>query len=669
MPAADRARRWRAAHPGSDRRRRSGDRHRPRRRVSKAPARVAPFIGCDGEGCGTDSLGRQEYRLFRIGERELYTGDPLGTAELLDFICDAPPAGKAVLVGFSFGYDVTMILRDLPAERRERLLRPMDPAEAGPGRSRYTFWQDHGIEYLPRNYLRVCRLERLPDGRRRAIAGSARTIYEVFGFFQASFLRTLANWQVGAEYLDLIERNKAARSSFERITPEIREYCAVECRCLAEMMERFRACCHAAGIRPRSWSGAGKLAAALHAEHRTITRAEIAGLVPPGVLSDAQAAYYGGRFEVTRIGAVAGPIYEYDLNSAYPAALRRLPCLRHGRWHECSGDDLARLGPDALFVADVQFRHRPGQLYGLPVRGRGGVIFWPREANGTYWSPELRSAERLGAVIRYKRGWRYECACDCKPFDWVCELYEYRKKIGKKTEGYPIKLGINSLYGKLAQRVGNPRWGNLIWAGLVTALTRAALNDAISLAPDRIVMLATDAVYSLAPLGLPVSDRLGDYEHAEHASMFVVQPGLYWGPPKPKTRGIPLKFFESRTEQFEQAWRGWLSDKPPGAPYPKVVIDMPMFVGMKLAQVRGSPDASGRWVRQQRAISFDWRGKRSARCRREGDSVVTGPLPGSGGLTSMSYATRSEQFDEFDISRLELDEQPDYVELSAPWKD
>lgn len=669
MTGAERVARWRAEHPGADQRRRKGDRHRPGYRRMHTAKRRVPFIGCDGEGCGTDSLGRQDYRLFRIGERELYTGDPLGTAELLDFICDAPPSSKAILVGFSFGYDTTMILRDLPAERRERLLRPMDPAEAGPGRSRYTFWQDHGIEYLPRNYLRVCRLERLPDGRRRAIAGSARTIYEVFGFFQASFLRTLANWQVGAEYLDLIERNKAARSSFERITPEVREYCAVECRCLAEMMERFRACCHAAGIRPRSWSGAGKLAAALHAEHGTITRADLAGLVPPSVLADAQAAYYGGRFEVTRIGAVKGPIYEYDLNSAYPAALRRLPCLRHGAWHECSGDDLARLGPDSLFVADVHFRHRPGPLYGLPVRGSGGGIFWPREANGTYWSPEIRSAERLGAVIRYKRGWRYECRCDCRPFDWVEGLYEYRKKIGKKTEGYPIKLGINSLYGKLAQRVGNPRWGNMIWAGLVTSLTRAALNDAIALSPDDIVMIATDGIYSLSPLDLPIGDKLGDFESAEHPHMFIVQPGLYWGPPKPKTRGIPLKFFESRTEQFERQWAAWLADTTGHLPYPVTQIDVTMFIGLKLAQSRGKPESAGRWVQQCRTISFDWRRKRAARWRRDGGAAVTDPLPGSPGLVSMSYSPRLEDTAEYDISRLDLEDQPDYVELSAPWKD
>lgn len=71
-----------------------------------------PFTGCDGEGCGKDELGRQLYMLFRMGERELFTGHHLRTEELLNFICDHP--ANEILVGFAFGYDVTMILRDLP---------------------------------------------------------------------------------------------------------------------------------------------------------------------------------------------------------------------------------------------------------------------------------------------------------------------------------------------------------------------------------------------------------------------------------------------------------------------------------------------------------------------------------------------------------------------------
>src|SRR6185436_13148937 len=83
-----------------------------------------PFTGCDGEGAGTDELGRQLYLLFRMGDRELFTGSHLSTEELLDFICDHP--ADEILVGFAFGYDVTMMLRDLDRERLNRLFEPKD---------------------------------------------------------------------------------------------------------------------------------------------------------------------------------------------------------------------------------------------------------------------------------------------------------------------------------------------------------------------------------------------------------------------------------------------------------------------------------------------------------------------------------------------------------------
>ena len=63
----------------------------------------------------------------------------------------------------------------------------------------------------------------------------------------------------------------------------------------------------------------------------------------------------------------------------------------------------------------------------------------------------------------------------------------------------------------LAQRIGKAAFANMIWAGLITAITRAKLNDAIALDPLNILMLATDALYSLQPLDLPLGDRLGQW--------------------------------------------------------------------------------------------------------------------------------------------------------------
>jgi DNA polymerase type B, organellar and viral len=663
---------------------------------------LRPFMGVDGEGCGRNRKGQQHYKLLRAGDAgqllQLHTGRHLRTAECLDFICKLP--ADRCLVGFSFGYDATQILRDLSPERIERLFDMNKPW--GEGFSRWVYWNDFALQYIPKNFLRVARVRRgylrHPNGEpvRHPITGalsptmqivpkSTRTVWETFGFFQSTFLKALQDFDVGREHWPEIERNKAGRSAFVRITERIKRYCGLECQLLADLMERFRTICLDTDIRPASWSGAGKLASYLHAKHRTITRPELESRTPAGVLQAANDAYYGGRFEVTHVGLIDGPIHECDIGSAYPDAMRQLPCLLHGDWQEASPAELSGAGPGALFVAAVHFRHPPGvPLCGLPVRTDKGVLVWPGEGNGVYWSPELRSAERLGATLDYRGGWRYVQRCQCHAFDWIDPLYRVRLSLGKGARGKPLKLGLNSLYGKLAQRIGNPRYGNLIWAGLITALTRAKLNQAIAQAPGQILMLATDAVLSRVPLQLPIGDQLGQWEAETHDRLFIVQPGLYWGAKRPKTRGVPVSLFHEHTGRFERAWGRWCERSymldsagwrqragKPVRDVPAVTVPLTLFTGIRLAHARGKPATAGSWVPADKEFSFDWGRKRSTypiawaspRC------VATLPWPGDAELFSLPHKGNAVRIAELDLNRAELDEQPDHVDLSMPGRE
>jgi hypothetical protein len=94
----------------------------------------------------------------------------------------------------------------------------------------------------------------------------------------------------------------------------------------------------------------------------------------------------------------------------------------------------------------------------------------------------------------------------------VPELYETRKQLGSNTRGYPLKLCLNSLYGKMAQRSGRGPYHDAVAAGLVTAMARARLVEAVGHNPEAVVMIATDAVYSTEPLPLDIGDGLGQWE-------------------------------------------------------------------------------------------------------------------------------------------------------------
>lgn len=667
---------------------------------------VRPFLGIDGEGCGRNRHGQQHYRLLTAANdtftATLFTGKPLSTVQCLDWICALPPG--PILVGFAFGYDASQILRDLPPERLsnashrgifdDKQWQRDQPRSSHQVNVRYTWFGDFGIEYVPRNYLRVCRARRVrrADGSTTtaSVEGSARTIYDTFGFFQMAFLKALQAYDIGADHWAMIERNKDLRASFTRITREIRHYNTLECQLLAELMTKFRTTCHDAELRPKTWNGAGKLAAAEHDKHATINRLEVRKRVPDGCLGMAADAYYGGRFETTRVGLINRRVWEYDINSAYPAAMRSLPCLLHGTWEMFTGAP----PPNSLHVAYVRFDHPEGiALCALPVRHRQGHLLWPRQGQGVYWSCELNAARRLGATIEYTAGWRYVRHCQCQPFDWIDHRYRQRIALGKDARGYPIKLALNSLYGKLAQRIGNPRWHNLLWAGLITAQTRAMLIDAARQAPDAIVMLATDALFSIKPLQLTLGDGLGEWQEAKHKQLFICQPGVYWGAKRPKTRGVPVSELTKHTAKFERTWQRWcegqkMLDRVMGATWaeramldigqrdklakpPSVRIPIPSFIGLRLAHARGKPETACRWIEGEdamREFSFSWLLKRGAiRWDRHRGSCagITAPHDGSPDLISVPHAS-SLAWSALNEARMTWEDQPEPVDFSPP---
>ena len=164
----------------------------------------------------------------------------------------------------------------------------------------------------------------------------------------------------------------------------------------------------------------------------------------------------------------------------------------------------------------------------------------------------------------------------------VAELYDLRLRVGKETSlGKAIKLVINSLYGKTAQSVGNPLYGNPVYASLITAGCRTMILDAIASHPDgkkAVVMVATDAVFFLdAHPSLPISAALGDWEHKERSNLTLFKPGVYWDDaarerlwnhetPRFKARGISARDFAQRILDVDRLFAEW-GDHPPAIDY------------------------------------------------------------------------------------------------------
>jgi hypothetical protein len=617
--------------------RREYDRERKRdyREIRGKGLRGKRFIGVDGEG-GKDSEGHHQYYLLTAGEWKIATGNPLTTRECLTFLGSLPP--DAYYVGYFFDYDVTMILRGLPPEKIARLFNREDRTrEVAPGRE-YCFpvdWEGFQIDYLPHKEFKVRHYTgRTPKGIRTFSPWVV--INDVGTFFQCSFVKALDLWDIGTpEQQAAIAEGKDMRADFGQLTKEVVEYNALEIVLLQKLMDEFRGVCEDIGYVPARWQGPGNLATAMLRHHGVPKNKDIN--VPDPVVEAAGAAYYGGRFETTIVGSIDGPVYAYDINSAYPDALTQLPCLIHGDWDSITADQLL---PGDLYLAHGRYEQdftdtqgdfmwdppktkRPG-LFNFPCRDKGGRIYYPAAGSGWYWSVEIEQA--VHQTFTPDTIWVYRPCCDCIPFDWVPDVYDMRIALGKSKKGGVLKLGLNSIYGKMAQSIGAAPYANPVWAGLITAITRAKLMS-VSHYPhimgldvgfqegclcSTVLMLATDAVFTTTRLHVTKSGahkggwheqkivpskKLGDWDLTTHDSLHIIQPGLYFtskGAP-PKTRGVPRQ----RVIELEQEFRAVFNElshkriTPDGA---FVMVPLRQFIGLRIANHRNRLDLAGEWL-------------------------------------------------------------------------
>lgn len=620
-----------------------------------------PFVGVDGEG--GDIGDRHEYLLLRAGERVLETGEPLHALECLEFLAKLPPLQE--YVSYYFDYDVTMMLRDLPPEVITYLLDREGRIWSENMPPTPVTWRGYQFDYLPHKEFRV---------RRQPLQRGDKPLWVIINdvgtFFQCAFLKALERWGIGTKkQLADIGKGKSGRNAFKDITPETRRYNKLEIELLETLMTQFRRICQEVGYVPRIWQGPGNMATAMLNYHG-LPRTKDIQAVPDRVWQYAQNAYYGGRFETTAVGPVDGPIYQYDINSAYPYACTLLPCLDHSIWKHT-------LTLRGMGVYKIRFFHKSAsqQLYSFPIRRKNGSIFYPRMGSGWYWYPEIESAIANGCQVTVVDGWTCNKNCDCWSFGWVEDVYAERVRIGKSGKGMVLKLGLNSLYGKQAQSVGKAQYANPVYAGLITAITRGMLASAYGQNINSTIMLATDGIFTTAPLNLPCGTGLGEWEFDEHLSMWVVQPGLYFaGSKQPKTRGVPLAKVMEKQDEFRQAW--WDSDwsgpvpryspgqnKYSGLPFPFVTLDVRNFIGLRLAMARNKPETAGMWQATTKDVSYDWRNKRRPnKVTHDSHALRTWPYEGDRGLVTVPYDKSIGGNTLRDLDRLEFADQPEWAE-------
>lgn len=479
--------------------------------------------------------------------RVIYSPDELSTFRCFEFLmrlAKRSPKGT-VFVAFGLNYDVNMILRDL---KKEKLIELWTEGKANVSLDGYLFQ----LRWIPRKMFEIYS----PDVRTRI------KVYDVFGFFQQSFVKALASWGID-DPNSAIKEMKSERARFTREQrKEIEKYCLDECRKLVELCNALESALVEAGIKLRSYMGAGSVAGALLQKEGVRNHHRPETDFSESVQDAINRAYFGGRVEQFLQGILVDCV-SYDIRSAYPSECLKLPSLVGGKWRKARKAEIDTRSLHAIW--ECEWNGLEGDVMPFPLRIKGNEIYFPREGRGWHHHCEVKAALALHPSIKILRGFVFEPANDDKPFDFVRDYY--RKRLEAKQAGLAsekaFKLGLNSLYGKLAQGIaqhGIPPFRSLFWAGRVTAGTRAKMLDAASLFPHGVVSVATDGIVFSGDPGIEESTELGGWERTDYAEIFAAQSGIYSaravdGKETQRTRGFFLKEVD-----FDDLRRGWQSD-------------------------------------------------------------------------------------------------------------
>jgi hypothetical protein len=302
-------------------------------------------------------------------------------------------------------------------------------------------------------------------------------------------------------------------------------------------------------------------------------------------------ARYGGRCEIFYTKPVRARVYEYDLISSYPAAMRsqvfpNLDTIQTGR-------KSASFEREGVACCTVTCPSMEFPL--LPYKSEsGGKLLFPTGTFTGFWTyPEIRKALEIGyRMERVHRCIEYDAMAS--PFRrYIDFLHSWRQRVKKTDElmSYTLKIAMNSTFGKFGEE-GElqvisrgvrytlsqiPDHSNMVWAAYILAYGRLALYRCLQEASGlgQVLYCDTDSVFvKAARAPFPDSHELGGLaKKAVYQYAHFKLPKLYQVDASYKAKGVPLdkqrkadmehlkrEFFHDGIAEFLKPYR-WLESK------------------------------------------------------------------------------------------------------------
>lgn len=461
-----------------------------------------------------------EGNLFLIADSDGKFLDKIMPESVIKFLFNKKNQGSWNFF-FNLGYDAEVILKllgnKLFAYRKNRKLR-------------FKF-NEFTLEYIPNKCLKIRK------GHHSAI------FYDIAQFYNGKKLSEAYEENIETldrEFLEIKKkREQFSPWYYNHNKKRIQNYCIQDCKLAKELAVKWIKLFHDAfGFYPLKWYSSGYLA-----ERVLINR----GIEFPSfdsILYDIQEmayrSYYGGRFEMLKRGFI-GEAHLYDINSAYPYAITKIPDLQKGEWiRSKSIHSQSKIGFFKIRANIPDCKYIPP----FPFRIKNNIIF-PSGRFETYVTlEELKVCEDPKF---YKILDSYQFIPDSEEYPYkkfIEEMYQKRLELKQKKDPMqlPIKIILNSIYGKTGQKV-NRIIGNLFNPVIFAFITGYARAQLYKFVLERgiekeVVAFATDSICTTKKLDID-SDKIGEFSYEGSAvDVFFLQNGFYRFNKKWKQRGF-----------------------------------------------------------------------------------------------------------------------------------
>lgn len=329
---------------------------------------------------------------------------------------------------------------------------------------------------------------------------------------------------------------------YKRCRKQVRQYCIDDCIFTKELSENWiKLCGDAFGFYCKRYLSSGYLAEKVLINYGV--QVPYFKDLPYDLQEFAYNSYFGGRFEMIQRGFI-GEAYLYDINSAYPYALTKVPDITKGSWrfgirqiHEN-----AILGFFKIHVKYDTCEYLPALPFMRKTLAGESLIFPSGEFVTFATLEELKQVDPKNYKIL--ESWQYFDDNPTYPFKEFVETF-YRKRQELKSQNNPqekaVKIVLNALYGKMGGR--KPKMSNLfnpVIFAFITGHTRAQLFKFVkdnNLEKD-VVAFATDSVCCTKKLDID-SKELGSLSFDKYGKdVLYVQNGFYRFDSKWAQRGL-----------------------------------------------------------------------------------------------------------------------------------